>query len=118
MDIDRTAYGDRTAEPARRGVKRIMDRQDEKVRMALEFSGCVQGVGFRYRMCQAARKFNLTGWVRNEPDGRVTAEVQGSRRAIDAMLGMVGSSPYIVMDRVKSEELPLRPEEHFFDIRE
>ncbi|MFW6133188.1 MAG: acylphosphatase [Planctomycetota bacterium] len=47
------------------------------------FSGTVQGVGFRYTACRVAQRHNVTGYVRNLPDGRVECLVEGSRRDID-----------------------------------
>ena len=35
------------------------------------YSGRVQGVGFRYATKQLAAGFDVTGWVKNLPDGRV-----------------------------------------------
>jgi len=35
------------------------------------FHGNVQGVGFRYFTKQMARRFNISGSVRNKPDGKV-----------------------------------------------
>ncbi|MBU4304172.1 MAG: acylphosphatase [Candidatus Omnitrophica bacterium] len=35
------------------------------------YSGTVQGVGFRYKTLHVAVKYNLSGWVKNLPDGRV-----------------------------------------------
>jgi acylphosphatase len=35
------------------------------------YSGRVQGVGFRYTVKQIASGFDITGWVKNLPDGRV-----------------------------------------------
>lgn len=42
-------------------------------------SGRVQGVWFRSSTRDEAARRGLTGWVRNLPDGRVEAEVQGPR---------------------------------------
>lgn len=39
--------------------------------------GSVQGVGFRYFTWRTAKRFGLTGWVRNLPDGRVEALAEG-----------------------------------------
>ena len=35
------------------------------------YSGRVQGVGFRYATKQLAAGFEVSGWVKNLPDGRV-----------------------------------------------
>ncbi len=35
------------------------------------YSGRVQGVGFRYAVKQLAAGYEVSGWVKNLPDGRV-----------------------------------------------
>lgn len=42
----------------------------------------MQGVGFRYFVCEAAGVEGVSGWVRNLPDGRVEAQVEGDRSAV------------------------------------
>jgi len=54
------------------------------------FSGHVQGVGFRYAACRVAGGFDVTGTVRNMPDGRVECVVEGEASEIDAFLDAVG----------------------------
>ena len=80
------------------------------------FTGSVQGVGFRFRAYHTANLFRLTGWVRNEPDGSVTMEVQGKRLDIDAMLEAIQSGRYISIDNIESKELPADPDENSFEI--
>lgn len=46
------------------------------------FRGRVQGVGFRYTACRIAEKYELTGVVRNRPDGTVEALMQGREQDI------------------------------------
>ena len=41
------------------------------------FKGRVQGVGFRYTTRNLAINFDVTGFVRNLPDGRVELVVEG-----------------------------------------
>ena len=53
------------------------------IRKHITFQGWVQGVGFRYRARHAAELYGCTGWVRNEWDGSVTMEIQGTEEAID-----------------------------------
>lgn len=46
-------------------------------RLQLRFVGEVQGVGFRWTARKIATDLGLSGWVRNEPDGSVSMEIQG-----------------------------------------
>lgn len=55
-------------------------------RRRITFSGHVQGVGFRATTRHIAESYGLTGWVRNEPDGGVTVEVQGGAPEIELFL--------------------------------
>ena len=46
------------------------------------YTGRVQGVGFRYATKRLAMEFDVIGWVRNLPDGRVELQV-GSQLATE-----------------------------------
>ena len=46
-------------------------------RLEAHFAGRVQGVGFRYTARQIAQGFEVTGQVRNLPDGRVHLIAEG-----------------------------------------
>jgi len=50
------------------------------------YSGQVQGVGFRATAASLASGFEVTGMVRNLPDGRVELVVEGARDQIDRFL--------------------------------
>jgi acylphosphatase len=50
------------------------------------YEGNVQGVGFRWTVRHAATGFDLTGWVRNLPDGRVELQVTGEENEVRAFL--------------------------------
>lgn len=56
-------------------------------------SGRVQRVGYRYNTRERAIALNLTGWVRNLPDGRVEAVVVGESAQIDNMVDWFRSGP-------------------------
>lgn len=55
-------------------------------RYDITVTGRVQGVGFRYFTQMEAKKRDLTGWVRNEPDGTVRLEAQGSEDQLDSFV--------------------------------
>lgn len=42
------------------------------------YSGRVQGVGFRYTVKRIAGGYEVTGWVRNLPDGRVELQAMST----------------------------------------
>lgn len=48
-------------------------------------AGRVQGVGFRYSVKQLAAGYEVTGWVRNLPDGRVEVWLQGEENEVREM---------------------------------
>jgi acylphosphatase len=55
-------------------------------RRLVHFSGNVQGVGFRYTAIRVAGSFDVSGYVRNLPDGRVEVVVEGTQEQIDSFL--------------------------------
>jgi acylphosphatase len=58
-------------------------------RRVVHFSGTVQGVGFRFTTLRAAESFDVTGEVRNLPDGRVQVIVEADPAEIDAFIAEV-----------------------------
>jgi len=50
------------------------------------FTGRVQGVGFRYTALQVAKEFEVAGFVRNLPDGRVQLEAEGRAAEVAAFV--------------------------------
>jgi acylphosphatase len=50
------------------------------------YAGRVQGVGFRYTVRSLATRFDVTGFVRNLPDGRVHLVVEGAAAEIDGFI--------------------------------
>lgn len=56
-------------------------------------TGRVQGVFFRAWIQKQAEALGVTGWVRNCPDGRVEAHVEGEESAVGQMIGHLRKGP-------------------------
>ena len=56
----------------------------EKCRVHIVFAGMVQGVGFRFTACRIAESHDVTGKVRNVPDGTVDIVADGTRAQLTA----------------------------------
>ena len=85
------------------------------IRKHIIFTGQVQGVGFRWRAREAARLYGCTGWYRNEWDGSVTMEIQGSEKAIDKVIESIQAGRYVWIQGMDMTEIP--PEDNERDFR-
>jgi acylphosphatase len=61
-------------------------------RVTVFYSGRVQGVGFRVTIRQLACGYDVTGMVRNLPDGRVEVIAEGTRAELEAFLTGIAES--------------------------
>lgn len=86
---------------------------EEKIRQHIVFSGYVQGVGFRFRSRYIADSLGLTGWVRNNWDGCVEMEIQGTRTDISEMLIRLQRQNYVQIDNMDIKTIPLQTEGGF-----
>ena len=59
----------------------------------LIIGGRVQGVGFRWFVRDAALREGVGGWVKNLPDGRVEALIEGEGEAVTRMERALRSGP-------------------------
>lgn len=80
----------------------------DAIRRRVIVSGRVQGVAFRYYTRDAAREVGATGWVRNLPDGRVEAVLEGDPPTVNSLVAWLHKgSPASSVDQVKIfEEVP------------
>ena len=86
-------------------------------RLKMVFRGQVQGVGFRWTARIVADRVGCTGWVRNESDGSVSMELQGTDDQISAWFGGFSGSyaRYPIDYRIdeKDDIAPVAGEEDF-----
>ncbi len=61
-------------------------------RVTVHYSGRVQGVGFRATIRHLACGYDVTGTVRNLPDGRVELIAEGARSELQAFLEGIARS--------------------------
>lgn len=87
---------------------------EKLVRKHLIFEGLVQGVGFRWRARQAATSVGATGWVRNDWNGTVSMELQGSEAQIDRVLQSLEQGRFIRIENLQVRSIPPDPEERAF----
>jgi len=80
------------------------------------FIGQVQGVGFRFTAFRIANRFQLTGFVRNSPDGSVEILAQGFSDDIDNCIRDIQDSFAGYIRETKIEEIPTNPQYTDFKI--
>ncbi|MDY2776793.1 MAG: acylphosphatase [Collinsella sp.] len=90
------------------------------LRFHMRFVGTVQGVGFRWTNRDVAKRAGTTGWVRNESDGSVIMELQGTGEAIAKHLDLVHELYHPFNNRIWMDEAAPLPEmegERGFEVR-
>ena len=88
--------------------------QETIVRKHIVFSGWVQGVGFRYRARHAAEHYGVTGWVRNEYDGTVSMEIQGTESQIDQVILAIEKGTFVKIENMDVKIIPVVEGEYGF----
>jgi acylphosphatase len=79
---------------------------NEKISVQLLVTGKVQGVYFRFNLQQIAKKNSVVGWVRNLPDGRVEALLEGNKDDVDKVIEWSQMGPENArVDDVKTDNL-------------
>ncbi len=73
------------------------------------YEGRVQGVGFRWTARKIAQGYDVTGLVRNLPDGRVELQVSGDKEEVESFLTDIRDSAlagHITTEQRDSISLP------------
>ncbi len=86
------------------------------IRRHYRFRGEVQGVGFRWYASNAAQAAGTTGWVRNEYDGSVTLELQGSEPQIEAALELLKKNRWAEIRTAQATDIEPDEEERTFRV--
>lgn len=82
------------------------------------YEGNVQGVGFRWSVRHVAKGFDVTGWVRNLPDGRVELQVTGEESEVRAFLDHIAQGElHALIHRQTEHKLEKFVTSRGFDIR-
>jgi acylphosphatase len=82
------------------------DKHEDVIRKRVVVSGRVQGVWFRESCREEAQERDVSGWVRNNPDGSVEAVFEGSDTGVAAMINWMKHGPsraYVTDVRVTDE---------------
>lgn len=96
----------------------MTDQEAAAVRLAAVVRGRVQGVGFRRYVFRWARKLDLGGWVRNEPDGTVRLVAEGTSEAVDRLARLLwGGPPPADVTAVETHRQEARGEFEEFEVR-
>ena len=65
----------------------------DKAAFKVQITGIVQGVGFRYFTYQEVNRLELSGYVKNLPDGRVEVFAEGQKNHLDQFLAILKEGP-------------------------
>lgn len=81
-------------------------------RLEVTFRGHVQGVGFRATTQMIARRFHLTGYVKNMPDGSVYVVTEGDEESLQ---GFLSSLQQLMVRYIQQKEMVWKNSEDTFD---
>ena len=80
------------------------------------YKGRVQGVGFRFTAQRIAMRYELSGFVKNLPDGSVEMFAQGHPEDVADTLRDIGESFDAYLKETIINDSPLNNRLHGFDI--
>ncbi|MBD9044196.1 MAG: acylphosphatase [Solobacterium sp.] len=86
------------------------------IRKEFHFEGNVQNIGFRFEVQSHAKPLGITGYAKNNEDGSVTAQLQGSLEDINRVILSLQNIDRIQIDSITSKEIPLDYYEKDFSI--
>ena len=87
-------------------------KSDEKIggiimeRRHYLITGEVQGLGFRSNIRNTALSLNITGWVKNLPDGSVEMEAEGREKDLSALESLIKNPKWAYIEEMNISEVP------------
>lgn len=79
----------------------------ETIRKEFHFEGNVQNIGFRFEVQSHAKPLGITGYAKNNDDGSVTAELQGTEKNINKVINDLHNIDRIQIDSMTEKDLPV-----------
>lgn len=86
------------------------------IRKEYHFEGNVQNIGFRFEIQSHAKPLGITGYAKNNDDGSVTAELQGTEKSINKVIKSLQDVDRIQIDSITEKDIPLDYYENDFYI--
>ncbi len=81
----------------------------------VQYSGRVQGVGFRYKTHRIAQTYKVTGYVKNLPNGQVEVIVKGEELEINRFLSAVSQQMALNIENMMVVDLESSESQNFSD---
>ena len=79
----------------------------ETIRKEFHFEGNVQNIGFRFEVQSHAKPLGITGYAKNNDNGSVTAELQGTEKNINKVINDLHNIDRIQIDSMTEKDLPV-----------
>lgn len=86
------------------------------IRKEFHFEGNVQNIGFRFEVQSHAMPLGITGYAKNNDDGSVTAQLQGTEKNINKVINNLHNIDRIQIDSMTEKDIPLDYYENNFYI--
>lgn len=77
------------------------------IRKEFHFEGNVQNIGFRFEVQSHAKPLGITGYAKNNDDGSVTAQLQGTEKNINKVIKSLQNIDRIQIESMTEKEIPL-----------
>lgn len=79
-----------------------------KKHVNIRITGKVQNVGFRYAALKTAQKYDVAGFVKNDPGGSVYIEAEGEEPKINHFIAWCHDGPaWARVDHIDTSEAPV-----------